>query len=519
MDVNNAISPQSHDLILIADDDLASRSLIRRLLEGEGYSVAEAKDGLEALESATRLRPNVILLDAVMPIMDGFEVCKQLQAGADAPKASVIMLTALEGEAFIQQAFEAGVDDYLTKPIQWPVLRHRLRRLMSARHAEHALLQERNLLRTLIDNLPDYIFIKDIEGRFLISNEAHATSVQSTPEALIGKTAFGLFPEELAVQFHADDLAVMRSGTPAINLERLTVDPFGNRRSVLTTKVPLRDADGKIIGLVGISRDITERKEVEKQLKQFTDELTASHEQLQHLYTKVSDLEQLKTTMLRFASHDLRTPLTHILGYSYLLDTYHRKDFSEEAQSYLESITVAANRMQKIIEDILSVEKIQSTPDSSMITVNLSELVEAVFKDNEAQVQQKQQSLTLTVPQEGVYVRADATQLYEAISNLVNNAIKYTAPGGAIEICLTMTTEMACVEIKDTGFGIPDHLQRQLFQPFFRVKTEETSHIDGTGLGLHLVKSVVERHHGHMQFASKYGEGSTFGFQLALINK
>jgi two-component system, sensor histidine kinase and response regulator len=140
------------------------------------------------------------------------------------------------------------------------VLSKRIRRLISARQSEKALEAERNMLRALIDNLPDYIFIKDADGRFILSNKAHALAGQvSSPEELIGKTAFEAFPQEMAAQFHADDQQILESGKSLINLERHTVDADGNERIVLTTKVPLRDEQGNITGLVGISRDVTER--------------------------------------------------------------------------------------------------------------------------------------------------------------------------------------------------------------------------------------------------------------------
>jgi PAS domain S-box-containing protein len=137
------------------------------------------------------------------------------------------------------------------------------------KQAEDALQAERNLLRTLIDNVPDYIFVKDVEGRFMSSNMAHARSGGvATPAELIGKTAFDLYPADLAARFHADDVALMETGEELINAERHTVDAAGNDTLVLTTKIPLRDRDGNINGLVGISRDITDYRAAQEALSQ-----------------------------------------------------------------------------------------------------------------------------------------------------------------------------------------------------------------------------------------------------------
>jgi PAS domain S-box-containing protein len=137
------------------------------------------------------------------------------------------------------------------------------------KRAEEALTEERNLLRTLIDNLPDYIYAKDTESRFVLGNIAAAREVgATTPDEMLGKTDFDFFPEELAAQYYADEQAIFRSGQPLVNREEPVIDHVGNRLWVLTTKVPLRDSQGQIVGLVGMNHDITERKRAEEALRE-----------------------------------------------------------------------------------------------------------------------------------------------------------------------------------------------------------------------------------------------------------
>ena len=165
------------------------------------------------------------------------------------------------------------------------------------KQAQEQIAQERDLLRTLIDHLPDYIFVKDADGHFVNSNAAHNQVAHAkNADALLGKSAFDVFPQPLAAQFEADDQQVLHSGQALVNVERTSVDAEGHQRTVLTTKVPLRSASGQMTGLVGISRDITEHKQAEQRAVT----LAAERQRAQLLREFITDV-----------SHDFRTPLSN----------------------------------------------------------------------------------------------------------------------------------------------------------------------------------------------------------------
>ncbi len=236
---------------------------------------------------------------------------------------------------------------------------------------------------------------------------------------------------------------------------------------------------------------------------------------IQQLYDEKSHLEQLKTDMIRIASHDLKNPLGIMHGYVTLLQL-DRDAFPIQYHSFFDAMSRSAERMGKILEDILSLERIeQRARENATTTFNIRMQLTDILQEYIPQANGKAQAVTLDIDSDApVMVKGDEAQIYEAITNLISNAIKYTPNGGTISICLNQDEHSVRFEVHDTGYGIPEDRQDRLFQPFYRPKTNETRDIEGTGLGLHLVKNIIERHKGDIIFRSVYGQGSTFGFTL-----
>jgi signal transduction histidine kinase len=217
--------------------------------------------------------------------------------------------------------------------------------------------------------------------------------------------------------------------------------------------------------------------------------------ELQDLYEQVHKLEQLKTDMIRIAAHDLRNPISAIMGHVELM----QMDLAEmadpgELPRLLDLMAQAADRMYKIVSDILSLERIQQTAhDTVYETFDLAALTHRVFREHRSPEVLGARQMTLSLPDEAVHVRGDPSQLGEAITNLITNAIKYTPPEGQIDIRLHYQDSDVAFEVKDNGYGIREDQQKYLFQPFYRAHSDETAGIVGTGLGLHLVKNIIER--------------------------
>ncbi len=235
----------------------------------------------------------------------------------------------------------------------------------------------------------------------------------------------------------------------------------------------------------------------------------------------LTELSNLKTRMIRMASHDLKNPLTTIFVLGRLMLDADSLDVTQPRQrEFLERMLDSAQLMNEIIEHILKLERARAG-EIEREPVAVSDLVDAVVRQSMTAAEQKRQTLRAEIESHLPIVIGDLQQLSQAVGNLVSNAIKYTPEGGQITVRVSAGErdgrKRLYIEVADTGFGIPTEAQGKLFQEFFRVHTRDTQDIPGTGLGLSLVKSVVEAHDGKVSFKSVEGKGSTFYIELPAV--
>lgn len=229
--------------------------------------------------------------------------------------------------------------------------------------------------------------------------------------------------------------------------------------------------------------------------------------------TYLKQLDQFRTQMIQMASHDLRNPLGVAMGYLELL-TDDLRPATPMRQQVLNGLENALTRMQNLITDLLEVERIESEAERRREPVALDQLTQAVADELLEQARQKHQTLTVTLAPQLPAISGDTVRLRQALTNLIGNAIKYTPDGGRIEVRLTLNDRWLVIEVQDNGYGIPKESQARLFQRFYRAKAPGTENIGGTGLGLSLVKAVIEQHGGCISVESELGQGSTFHVEL-----
>jgi signal transduction histidine kinase len=235
------------------------------------------------------------------------------------------------------------------------------------------------------------------------------------------------------------------------------------------------------------------------------------------LYTQTEELSNLKTRLLRMASHDLKNPLAAIImGCEMLAE----RDpnwvlLSERQLKYIEIIQNSAQRMNQLVNDILDLERVRAG-EHTIAPYDLAMILREVAESHKASAQFRHHTFIEEIPATFPSLSGNVTQIRQALSNLVGNAIKYTPEGGQITIRLEQQPHVARISVADTGYGIPEEAQPHLFREFYRAQTPDTIEIEGTGLGLSLVKAVIETHRGRVWFESAEGIGSTFYVELPI---
>ena len=372
--------------------------------------------------------------------------------------------------------------------------------------AEEALKRERQLLRTLIDNLPDAIYAKDTAGRKTLVNPADLKNLRCRTEAeAVGKNDFDLFPKDIAEKFWADDLRVI-AGQPVINREEYLFDEDGRKRWLLTSKLPLRDHEGRIAGLIGIGRDITSQKEAEDALRESEEKLRQFAAQLERSNRELQDFAYV-------ASHDLQEPLRKIVVFGERLREANAGKLSPESLDHLDRMQKATGRMQTLINDLLTFSRV-TTKAQPFGPVNLAEVAAGVVEDLEGRIEMVKGRVELgNLPT----IDAEALQMRQLLQNLIGNALKFRRPEEPPVVKVNAEIipdpdapdrKLCRLTVSDNCIGFEEKYVDRIFDVFQRLHTR--NEYEGTGMGLAIVRKIARYHGGDITAKSKPGEGSTF---------
>jgi two-component system, sensor histidine kinase and response regulator len=370
------------------------------------------------------------------------------------------------------------------------------------RRVEEELYRSHQMLQSILDSIPQRVFWKDRNSVYLGCNRALAGDAGlNDPAEIVAKNDFNLPWRDSAELYRADDKLVMEQGSPKLNFEERMSRSGGGMRWLQTNKLPLRNREGMVTGVLGTYEDITERKQAEEEMRKAREAAEAA--------------SRAKSEFLANMSHEIRTPINGIMGMTELaLDT----ELNSEQREYLSLVKSSGESLLSVINDILDFSKVESGKlDLETIEFNLYDCVGETMKALAVRAHQKGLELAYDAdPEVPSQLLGDPGRLRQILVNLVGNAIKFTQHGEVLVTIERLSQDAGGIElhfkVKDTGIGIPPEKQGLLFKAFSQADSSTTRKYGGTGLGLAISARLVELMAGKIWLESSEGKGSTFHF-------
>jgi PAS domain S-box-containing protein len=484
-------------LILLVDDDPVKRYTIAKTLNRAGFQVREAETGDEALRLVAAL-PDLVVLDVKLPDMDGFEVCRRIKSDPATSAIPVLHIstTFVDIEAKVH-GLDCGADGYLTNVSEPMELVATVRALLRARRAEDAAQLSKRQWQTTFDAISDGVLLLDSSGKVIQTNRT-AEGILGRPwTEIVGKSFSELWnvPVEPEVSLFG---RMLQSG------ERESRDVCRDDRWLHVAIDPLREA-GTINGALCLVSDITSRKRMEMQLLRQAETL---HQE-----------GQRKDEFLAMLAHELRNPLAPLANILQIIG-YEVQDNALINES-LEIARRQISHMARLLDDLFDISRItRGKIELKKTMVDLNTIVAHAIETARPLTQALRHELTISLAREPLELEGDSTRLEQVISNLLNNAAKYTEPGGRIAVSLALEENNAVLRVRDSGVGITPEMQQRIFDLFVQADHSLDRARGGLGIGLTLVRRLVEFHGGTVSvFSEGPGRGSEFVTRIPLADR
>jgi len=377
------------------------------------------------------------------------------------------------------------------------------RNITEQKNLENALLVKQLLLEGIIENIPDQVYYKDRNSKFVLCNTPVALLAGCTSEKdLIGKSDFDFYPANLAEQYFKDEQTMMEKGEKFLDHEEQILDKkTGELRWNLSSKVPVKDANGNVIGLAGINRDITDRKKTEE-------EINLKNELLQTINAE-------KDKFFSILAHDLKGPLSAFLGATQILAEEIQNMSLEDIKEITISMKESASNIYGLLENLLEWSRLKrGLMEFSPEKINLRQKTIACLEVLKESARKKDIKINYSVS-DNIEIFADSHMLETVIRNLVSNAIKFTPIGGNVFVTAQKRSDQS-IEIKviDSGIGMTPEMKSRLFLLNEKTSRKGTEGEPSTGLGLLLCKEFIGKHNGRIWVESEVGKGSIFSFTI-----
>jgi len=503
--------------LLIVDDEPFNIKLLKELLQDD-YDTMVALNGKQALErSFSDTLPDMILLDVMMPDMDGYEVCQRLKADARTREIPIIFITAMGQAGDEAKGLSLGALDYLTKPINPELLKCRIKNYLQ-------FCSQNKQLKKLVHNLrqknhaveesPVGVVITDTDGVIEYINPA-SLSIHGydDPKELEGKKASVFKSGKTPQEIYTTMWGKLKAGKPWKG-EMENRCKNGSLVWVHHNISPIQGDSGTVKNYVSIQEDVTELRNYRENLEQKIIERTKELEQAKDAAEAGT---RAKSDFLANMSHEIRTPMNAIIGFSELI--LMNEQLPSLVNKQISTIHTSARSLLAIINDILDISKVDSGKFSlESLCFHLPNAISDALRTIENQLDEKNLTLDFQYDiQLPIHFIGDPTRLRQVILNIVNNAIKFTEKGGiSIEVHLGEKSEMIHFSITDTGIGMSKQQVAKVFESFTQADDSTTRRYGGTGLGTTISKQIVNMMGGSIWVESEPGQGSTFHFTVCM---
>lgn len=487
--------------VLVIDDASLIRESCARLLQEMGLEVVTAADGQQGLEYWSHAAFDLILLDLMLPGLNGLELLQQI-----AQKDPNLIIIVTTGYATIETAIEAlklGAYDYLPKPFTPQKLQSIVNKGLERRQLllEAAVLKnerarnlleisnERSRMQTIIDCMGEGLLATNCKSQLVLINPIAWKMLKLKGDSLIGQPVKGQLNNRDLERLITETLSRIPEASEIITRQIV----FNETNSIIysITLAPIQEESGEILGLVVLLRDISEEKKLEK----------------------------TKSEFVRMVTHELKAPLGAIEGYLNLILEGLVEMNSPRQQEILRKSRNKAHALQQLVLDLLDFSLLEAGQVArDMAPLEIKDILEDVLDLMKVEAAQKMITLNLDLLPEIPKIRGDKEDLIRLFMNLVSNAIKYNHPNGRVTVQVGLEEFYLVVAVHDSGIGISEKEQAHIFREFFRVNNMFTRKVPGTGLGLSIAKKIAEAHYGYISVMSESGKGSTFSVFLPLLS-
>jgi PAS domain S-box-containing protein len=501
--------------ILIVEDERVIARDIRDCLENLGYSVvAIASSAAEAMEKAAKMHPDLILMDIRLKgEVDGIQAAEQIWSRFQIP---FIYATGYSDKPTLERARATAPFGYILKPIEERELFVAIETALQRFRLETELKQREQWLTTILRGIGDGVIVVDAQAKIKFLNVMAELVLGCQQADVVNQplsTIFRLVHEHTLAPIEDPVQSVLRSGNITSLPEHVAIVTMNGTLPITDSAAPLRDEQGRLVGAVLVFRDITE--------KRLADEQKAAllrTQQLQEQMLELQRLNQLKDDFLNTVSHELRTPLANIKMAIQMLEITFQHHIApsypetapppRDPNRYLEILRNQCDRELHLINDLLDFQKLNANAYTTAIeTVNLSDWVTQVTSGFQARLNQQQLQLQIVLAPNLPALISDVVSLNRILAELLSNACKYTPPGECITISLqVLDGERVQLQVRNSGVEIASDELTHIFDPFYRIPNSDRWNQGGTGLGLSLVKKLMEVLGGTIDATSSAGQ-------------